>query len=241
MTPTIDWKSRIWPGFLPDTVGTATSSSTATTTVAEARSLRRIVTSGAPAGGDRTRLAGTGDGWRYGGRPVAAVSPRSGRIRRLASLLWCASAGIDRPGAVPRRGAETMAKNEVATARRRGCRPSWRSAAPTSSETHRHRPPPKVEHFTPAERAARGKAARAEVPRTSHADWEPSPTRPDPVAILEAQAVSREQSLLPDPLRPDARLAVHLLPRRGGPDGGRPRRAAPGPGSTPSCAATPTS
>ena len=56
-------------------------------------------------------------------------------------------------------------------------------------------PPPK--HFTPAERAARGKAARAEVPRTSHADWEPSSVRPDPVAILEAQAVTREPALVP--------------------------------------------
>ena len=41
-------------------------------------------------------------------------------------------------------------------------------------------PPRKVEHFTPAERAARGKATRAEVPRASHADWEPSSARPDP-------------------------------------------------------------
>ena len=46
----------------------------------------------------------------------------------------------------------------------------------------------RVEHFTPAERAARGKAARAEVPRSSHAEWEPPPHRPDPVALLEEQA-----------------------------------------------------
>ena len=58
-------------------------------------------------------------------------------------------------------------------------------------------PPRKIEHFTPAERAARGKATRAELPRASHADWEPSATRPDPIAILEAQGESREQSLLP--------------------------------------------
>ena len=55
----------------------------------------------------------------------------------------------------------------------------------------------KVEHFTPAERSARGKAQRAEVPRTSHAGWEAPPTRADPVAILEAQATSRVQDLLP--------------------------------------------
>ena len=68
---------------------------------------------------------------------------------------------------------------------------------PTAPPRRPPRPPPKVEHFTPAERAARGKAARAEVPRSSHADWEPSPIRPDPVDILEAQAASREPSLVP--------------------------------------------
>jgi hypothetical protein len=47
--------------------------------------------------------------------------------------------------------------------------------------------PAKVEHFTTAERAARGKAARAEVPRRARGEWEPSPERPDPIALLEAQ------------------------------------------------------
>src|SRR5262249_42578740 len=58
-------------------------------------------------------------------------------------------------------------------------------------------PAPKVEHFTPEERAARGKAARAEVPRTSHAEWEPPPHRPDPVELLEEQAQSRVPELVP--------------------------------------------
>jgi uncharacterized protein (DUF2252 family) len=52
-------------------------------------------------------------------------------------------------------------------------------------------------HPTPAERAARGKAVRAEVPRASHADWEPSPDRRDPVDLLEEQAASRVQELVP--------------------------------------------
>src|SRR4029077_1750287 len=55
----------------------------------------------------------------------------------------------------------------------------------------------RVEHFTPAERAARGKAARAEVPRSSHAEWEPPPHRPDPVELLEEQAQSRVPELVP--------------------------------------------
>ena len=36
---------------------------------------------------------------------------------------------------------------------------------------------PKLPHFTPAERAARGKAARGELPRSAHAAWEPAPDR----------------------------------------------------------------
>ena len=55
----------------------------------------------------------------------------------------------------------------------------------------------KVEHFTPAERAARGKAARGEVPRRAHAEWEPAPHRPDPVELLEEQAASRVPELVP--------------------------------------------
>src|SRR5215831_1897150 len=51
--------------------------------------------------------------------------------------------------------------------------------------------------LTPAERAARGKTARAEVPRTSHAVFEPAPDWPDPVALLEEQARSRVPDLVP--------------------------------------------
>ena len=58
-------------------------------------------------------------------------------------------------------------------------------------------PASKVEHFTPAERAARGKAARAEVPRRVHGEWEPPPHRPDPVDLLEEQAETRVPELVP--------------------------------------------
>jgi len=49
---------------------------------------------------------------------------------------------------------------------------------------------------SPTERAARGKAARAAVPRSYHADWEPSSHRPDPVDLLEAQARTRVPELV---------------------------------------------
>jgi uncharacterized protein (DUF2252 family) len=54
-----------------------------------------------------------------------------------------------------------------------------------------------VGQLTPAERAARGKAARAEVPRDSHAVFDPPPDRPDPIALLEEQGKSRVPELVP--------------------------------------------
>jgi uncharacterized protein (DUF2252 family) len=51
--------------------------------------------------------------------------------------------------------------------------------------------------LTPGERAARGKAARAEVPRASHAAFDPPPDRPDPIVLLEEQAKSRVPELVP--------------------------------------------
>ncbi len=51
--------------------------------------------------------------------------------------------------------------------------------------------------LTPAERAARGKAARAEVPRDSHAVFDPPSDRPDPIGLLEEQGKSRVPELVP--------------------------------------------
>ena len=48
-----------------------------------------------------------------------------------------------------------------------------------------------VAYFTTAERVARGKAARGELPRSAHAGWEPGPGRADPVELLEEQAQTR--------------------------------------------------
>ena len=54
-----------------------------------------------------------------------------------------------------------------------------------------------VPHLSVAERAARGKAARAEVPRSSHAFFEPAAHRPDPIDLLERQADARVPELVP--------------------------------------------
>jgi uncharacterized protein (DUF2252 family) len=57
--------------------------------------------------------------------------------------------------------------------------------------------PRTVQHVTEAESKAKGKAARAKVPRDSQADFEAWPERPDPVALLEEQAKTRVPELVP--------------------------------------------
>jgi len=52
-------------------------------------------------------------------------------------------------------------------------------------------------HLTAEERVARGRVARSEVPRSVHGRWEAAPDRPDPIAVLEEQAVSRVPELVP--------------------------------------------
>ena len=52
-------------------------------------------------------------------------------------------------------------------------------------------------HLTVEERTARGKAARAEVPRASHGVFEPPSNRADPVELLEQQAKTRVPELVP--------------------------------------------
>ncbi len=42
-----------------------------------------------------------------------------------------------------------------------------------------------------------GKSLRENVPRESHADWEPTADRPDPVELLRSQGKTRVQELLP--------------------------------------------
>jgi uncharacterized protein (DUF2252 family) len=70
------------------------------------------------------------------------------------------------------------------------------AAKKTDTEPQTTTAAPVVAHFTAAERAARGRAARAECPRSSHAGCELEDDR-DPVAILEAQAESRVPELVP--------------------------------------------
>jgi uncharacterized protein (DUF2252 family) len=58
-------------------------------------------------------------------------------------------------------------------------------------------PTPAVDHPSPAQRAAQGKAARLDVSRSAHAAYEPAPKRADPVALLESQDATRIPDLVP--------------------------------------------
>src|SRR5215210_7149429 len=55
----------------------------------------------------------------------------------------------------------------------------------------------RVGHLSVAERSARGKAARAEVGRRVHGEWEPAHIGRDPVDLLEEQAQTRVPELVP--------------------------------------------
>jgi uncharacterized protein (DUF2252 family) len=67
----------------------------------------------------------------------------------------------------------------------------------TTDRRRRARPVDEPSRPTREQRVARGKAARAEVPRSSHAEFVPRAHRPDPVALLETQAEVRVPELLP--------------------------------------------
>ena len=54
-----------------------------------------------------------------------------------------------------------------------------------------------MSRLTPDQRATRGKVARGEAARSSHAAWAPAHDRPDPVALLEEQAATRVPELMP--------------------------------------------
>lgn len=51
--------------------------------------------------------------------------------------------------------------------------------------------------LTVDERRARSRALRAKTPRSSQAFWAEAPSRPDPIALLEAQAATRLPDLIP--------------------------------------------
>jgi uncharacterized protein (DUF2252 family) len=72
-----------------------------------------------------------------------------------------------------------------------------RTATATAQRAPRYQLDQVAGQMTSAERAARGKALRAEVPRESHAAFDPPADRTDPISLLEEQAQTRLPELVP--------------------------------------------
>ncbi|MHB1597220.1 MAG: DUF2252 domain-containing protein [Streptosporangiaceae bacterium] len=75
---------------------------------------------------------------------------------------------------------------------RPGGAPPARNLAPRRYQLDRE-----IKQMTPAERAARGRRLRTEVPRSSHAEFERPAATTDPLALLIEQSRSRVQDLVP--------------------------------------------
>ena len=104
-----------------------------------------------------------------------------------------------------------------------------RTNSPTkgsATQGDRARATAQVDHPTPQDRAARGKAARAKVPRSSHAGWDPPTDRREPVDLLEEQADVAGPRARAGPVRQDAHVALRVLSGGGLPHGRGPRRHA---------------
>jgi uncharacterized protein (DUF2252 family) len=71
------------------------------------------------------------------------------------------------------------------------------TAEATARRVQRYQLESALGRLTPAERARRGKQARAAVPREGHAVFDPPRDRPDPIGLLEQQAASRVPELVP--------------------------------------------
>jgi uncharacterized protein (DUF2252 family) len=97
---------------------------------------------------------------------------------------------------------KSASKPAARPAARMACQDFMRSVRSEGSDTmadvvHTSEGGGAVWHLTPAERAAMGKAARAEVPRSAHGEWQPASDRRDPVELLEEQAAARVPELVP--------------------------------------------
>jgi uncharacterized protein (DUF2252 family) len=86
----------------------------------------------------------------------------------------------------------TTARSTRAASTARTSTRSQPTAAP-----RRRRAAVQVPHLSVDERVARGRAARAEVPRSSHAVFAPAAHRVDPVELLEQESASRVPELVP--------------------------------------------
>ncbi|HEX5187977.1 MAG TPA: DUF2252 domain-containing protein [Streptosporangiaceae bacterium] len=99
-----------------------------------------------------------------------------------------------RPAAQRRTPKQTAAKQRASRHRA----PRRAEATPrVARPAHRFELETDIKELTPAERAARGRKLREQVPRSSHAEFSPDGQRPDPVDLLMAQSAGRVPDLVP--------------------------------------------
>ena len=111
-----------------------------------------------------------------------------------------------RPAKVPARSAKAPARPAKAPAHS-GKAPAQSATVPAQAKGHpadslavaprRYHLDTDLRRLTPTERAARGRAIRTEVPRQSHAEFEASAKRPDPLGQLQQQSAGRIADLVP--------------------------------------------
>jgi uncharacterized protein (DUF2252 family) len=75
--------------------------------------------------------------------------------------------------------------------------PALERSQPSATRAGGDSQPAEPARLSKDERAASGRAARGETPRSSHATFEPSSTRADPIDLLERQASTRVSELVP--------------------------------------------
>lgn len=94
------------------------------------------------------------------------------------------------------RGASSRASTAVPAQRKRSA--ARRGAAkPEIGPARRYHLDTQLKDLTPAERAERGRQIRADVPRSSHADFDASARQHDPVDVLIEQSADRLPDLVP--------------------------------------------
>jgi uncharacterized protein (DUF2252 family) len=132
-----------------------------------------------------------------GGRDSILATAYGGRMDLKGRLMTDGYTSIERRDPL----AESLGDSELPSEGRLDVEPAEEAITnpveePAAKSGQPVAKPKPVPHLTLPERAARGKAARAEVPRSAQAEIDFSKRR-DPVALLEEQAVSRLPELVP--------------------------------------------
>ncbi len=189
------------------TVPTAKAGGSATGTVTARQRSARAASAASPARAAKAAGSATGTATKAKTatarqRSASAASPA--RASNPASSAKSASPGRSVRSVSPGRSARSASAAGSATGtgqrtvrRARSVKAASSAAEPAPRATRRARPAPASPRLSPAERVARGKAARATVPREAHAALDLPPDRPDPIVLLEGQAASRVPELVP--------------------------------------------